>query len=161
MALLVRHVMAEAPEKVATTTTLDQVARLMAEHDVGSIPVVDADGRAHGIVTDRDLVVRGMAAGRDPGQTSVADVMTGDALATISPDAQVSEARDLMAHRRVRRLLVTKDGKLVGVLSMGDVAEADASKRAVGEALGEISASAETTRRNDGPEVGTPERVRG
>jgi CBS domain-containing protein len=159
--LLVRHVMAEAPEIVEPTTTIDQVARLMEKHDVGSIPVVDAEGLVHGIVTDRDLVVRAVASHRDPEQTPVADVMTGDELVTISPDSQVSEARDLMAERKVRRLLVTKDERLVGVLSIGDVAEADASKRLVGEALGEISASAETTRRNDGPEIGTPERVRG
>jgi CBS domain-containing protein len=161
MALLVRHVMAEAPEIVGPTTTVDQVAQLMAKHDIGSIPVVDRDGRAHGIVTDRDVVVRVVAVRRDPEQTAVGDIMTGEALVTISPDAQVSEARDLMAMRKVRRLLVTKDQRLVGVLSIGDVAEADASKRAVGEALGEISASSETTRRNDGPDIGTPERARG
>src|SRR5437867_3264499 len=103
--LLVRHVMAEVPEIVEPTTTIHQVARLMEKHDVGSIPVVDAEGLVHGIVTDRDLVVRAVASHRDPEQTPVADVMTRDELVTISPDAQVSEARDLMAERKVRRLL--------------------------------------------------------
>ena len=69
--------------------------------------------------------------------------------------------RHVMAERRVRRILVTKEGRLVGVVSMGDIAEADASKRAVGEALEEISASGQTLRRNEGPVTGTPGRVRG
>lgn len=159
--LLVRHVMAEAPQTVTPEATVVEAAKLMADHDVGAIPVVGTDGEPQGIVTDRDLVLRVVAFRKDPSNTRVREVMTEEDLVTISPDAQVSEARALMAERRVRRILVTKDGRLVGVVSMGDVAEADASKRAVGEALEEISASGQTLRRNDGPATGTPERVRG
>jgi hypothetical protein len=65
-----------------------------------------------------------------------------------------------MAEQRIRRLPVVKDGELVGILSLGDVALADASKRAVGETLEEVSESPSTADRNDGPDPGTPERVR-
>lgn len=159
--LLVRHVMAEAPQTLTPEATVEEAAKLMAQHDVGAIPIVGTDGEPHGIVTDRDLVLRVVAFRKDPSTTHVRDVMTEEALVTISPDAQVSEARALMAERRVRRILVTKEGRLVGVVSMGDIAEADASKRAVGEALEEISASGQTLRRNEGPVTGTPGRVRG
>jgi CBS domain-containing protein len=159
--LLVRHVMAEAPQTLTPDATAEEAAKLMAEHDVGAIPVVGTDGEARGIVTDRDLVLRAVAVRKDPSSTHVREVMTDEDLVTISPDAQVSEARALMAERRVRRILVTKEDRLVGVVSIGDVAEADASKRAVGEALEDISASGQTLRRNEGPATGTPERVRG
>jgi CBS domain-containing protein len=161
MSLLLRHVMAEAPQTVTPEATVEEAASLMAEHDVGAIPVVGRDGEPRGVVTDRDLVLRVLVFRKDPSSTAVQEVMTEQDLVTLSPDAQVSEARALMAERRVRRILVTKDGRLVGVVSIGDVAEAEASKRAVGEALEEISASGQTLRRNDGPATGTPARVRG
>jgi CBS domain-containing protein len=161
MALLVRHVMAEVPEAVPPETTVDDAAVLMANHDIGMVPVIDEERHVLGVVTDRDLVLRVLAFRQHPAQVPVRDVMTQGELVTLSPDAQISQARDLMAERRVRRVLVTKEDRLVGVISIGDVAEADASKRAVGEALGEISASEETTKRNRGPAAGTPARVRG
>jgi cobalamin biosynthesis Mg chelatase CobN len=79
---------------------------------------------------------------------------------TVTPDARLSEARDVMAEQRIRRLPVLKDGELVGIVSLGDVALADASKRAVGETLEEVSESPSTVDRNDGPDLGMPERVR-
>jgi CBS domain-containing protein len=79
---------------------------------------------------------------------------------TVTPDAQLSEARDVMAEQRVRRLPVLKGDELVGILSLGDVALADASKRRVGETLEEVSESPSTTDRNEGPDTGTPPRTR-
>jgi CBS domain-containing protein len=73
---------------------------------------------------------------------------------------RLSEARDLMATHRIRRLPVVKDDELVGVLSLGDVALADASNRAVGDTLEEVSMSDSTTELNAGPDRGTPDRVR-
>jgi CBS-domain-containing membrane protein len=89
----------------------------------------------------------------------VGDVATRRSIFTISPDAQVSEARALMAAERIRRLPVVKGDRLVGIVSLGDVAEADSSARAVGEALKEISESPATLERALRPDPGTPDRV--
>ena len=80
---------------------------------------------------------------------------------TVSPDERLSDARDLMAEQKIRRLLVVKNDALVGILSVGDVAWADASARTVGETLKQISASESTSQVNEGPVQGTPDRVRG
>ncbi|HEY7659852.1 MAG TPA: CBS domain-containing protein [Actinomycetota bacterium] len=158
MAVLVRHAMTEQPASLSPERTAADAAGLMMRHDVGSIPIVDGD-RIVGIVTDRDLVVRVMASHRDAGAISLDEIATRDVY-TVSPDVELHEARDAMESHRVRRLAVVKDGSLVGMLSLGDVAVALASKRMVGEALERISDSPRTRTRNDGPVVGTPERAR-
>jgi CBS domain-containing protein len=159
MSILVRHAMTEAPRSIRSDMTAVDAAALMAQFDVGAIPVLD-DGRLRGIVTDRDLATRVVAEGRDPRTVPVGEVMTR-AVITVSLDAQLSEARDLMAERRIRRLPVVKGDQLVGIISLGDVALADASKRLVGEALEEISDSPSTRTLKDQPERGTPEGARG
>ena len=80
---------------------------------------------------------------------------------TVTPDTSLAEARRLMAEHRVRRLPVCKAEELVGIVSLGDVAVADASARAVGEALRDVSESDATTKRSGGPDAGTPDRVMG
>ncbi|HZD78650.1 MAG TPA: CBS domain-containing protein [Actinomycetota bacterium] len=157
MSLLVRHAMTEAPKAASPDMTAADAAGLMRSFDVGVVPVVDGD-RLIGLVTDRDLVVRVLADRLDPTQVKLQEIATTSTV-TISPDQQLSDARTLMAERQIRRLPVTKDGRLVGILSMGDLAVADASKRAMGEALEDVSASEATKRVNEGPESGTPERV--
>jgi CBS domain-containing protein len=156
---LVRHVMASEPKTVKPDMNACDAAGIMASYDVGMVPVVE-DDRLVGVVTDRDLVLRVLAARQDPMKIQVGEIVTGRELVTISPDAQVSEARELMSSNRIRRLPVVKAGRLVGVVSLGDVAVADPSKRAVGETLEVISESASTTDvRSDGPNPGTPGRV--
>ena len=157
--ILVRHVMTAAPKTLSPERTVADAAGLMEQYDIGVIPLADADGALVGIVTDRDLVVRVLAKRRDPGEVRLGEIATADTV-TITPDRNVSEARDLMAEHRVRRLAVVKDGALVGMLSLGDIAVADASKRAVGEVLDEVSESPSTAEQNEGPTRGTPERVR-
>jgi CBS domain-containing protein len=158
MPILVRHAMTEAPEKANPTMNAADAAALMKQFDVGVIPVAEGEELV-GLVTDRDLVVRVLAERKDPMDVPLGDIVTGSPV-TISPDAKLSEARDLMAEHRVRRLPVTKAGKLVGILSLGDVALADASERAVGETLEEISESDSTIEMSDQPTRGTPDRVR-
>jgi CBS domain-containing protein len=158
--LLVRNVMTEDVKTVSPEMDAFDVAGVMRSHDVGSAPVVDGDGRLVGIVTDRDLVIRVLGDRADPKGIRVGDVATRRSIFTISPDAQVSEARALMAAERIRRLPVVKGERLVGIVSLGDVAEADSSARAVGEALKEISASPATLERALRPDPGTPDRVR-
>ena len=157
MSTLVRHVMATEPTTARPEMNAFDAAALMGSYDVGSIPIVGDDGFV-GIVTDRDLVLRVLAARKEPQETALADILTREPV-TISPDATLAEARGLMAKHRIRRLPVTKGGELVGIVAIGDVAVADASPRAVGETLEEISESDATTQREDGPDAGTPDRV--
>lgn len=159
MALLVRHLMAEAPETASLQTTVREAARRMADLDVGALPVTDGDHLV-GLVTDRDLVVRALADRDDPSDVPLREVLTGGELVTATSGMQVSEARDLMAANRVRRLPVMEGDRLIGIVSLGDIAEASGSTRAVGDALQEISESPQTTAVNPGaPDPGTPERV--
>lgn len=158
MATLVRHVMTETPKTLTSTMDAYDAAGIMASYDVGVVPVTDEDGSLLGLVTDRDLVVRVLAGRRDPREVHLGDMAT-KTVVSVTPDMQLSEASDLMAHHQIRRLPVLKDERLVGILSLGDVALATASKRNVGEVLEEVSESPSTEDRNEGPDQGTPERV--
>jgi CBS domain-containing protein len=158
MAILVRHAMTESPHTAKPDMTAGDAAGLMKQFDVGVVPVVDR-GRLIGLVTDRDIVLRVVASRQDPDDVKLKDIVTRSP-ATVTPDSQLSEARDLMAEHKVRRLPVVKGEELVGILSLGDVALATASKRAVGDALEDISASGSTSDISGGPERGTPDRVR-
>jgi CBS domain-containing protein len=157
--MLVRHAMATRPVTASPDMNAGDAAGLMAANDIGVIPVTDGD-RLVGVVTDRDLVLRVLAERKDPRSVRLGEIATTRGLETTSPDTQLCDARTLMAERRIRRLPVVKDDRLVGMLSLGDVAIGSASMRSVGETLASISASAATESTNDGPDVGTPERVR-
>lgn len=157
--ILVRHVMTEAPKTLSPERTVADAAGLMKQYDVGVIPLANENGALVGLVTDRDLVLRVLANQRDPREVTLGEIATSAAV-TVTPDANVSEARDLMSEHKIRRLPVVKEGKLVGIVSLGDIAVADASKRAVGEVLDEVSESPSTSEQNAGPTRGTPERVR-
>ncbi|HJV04108.1 MAG TPA: CBS domain-containing protein [Actinomycetota bacterium] len=156
--ILVRHAMTEAPQTARPDLNAADAAALMRDLDVGVIPVAE-DDRLLGLVTDRDLVLRVLAERKDPMEVLLGDIATTSPV-TVSPDERLSRARDLMSEHRIRRLPVVKGEQLVGILSLGDVAQADESERAVGEALEEISESRSTTEVREYPERGTPERVR-
>ena len=132
----VRELMTTEPVTVEPNATLGEVATLMKQEDCGSIPVVEA-GRLVGIVTDRDIVIRGIAAGSDPRTQRVSAIMSADPV-TISPGADLTEAEKVMADRQIRRLPVVENGKLVGIIVTAQVARAG-DKRKVGETLKEIS----------------------
>jgi CBS domain-containing protein len=158
MATLVRHVMTEAPATLDASMSANDAAGIMTKRDVGAVPVTK-DGELIGIVTDRDIVVRVLGDRQDPQTVPVGTISTS-AIVTVSPDMELSQAREMMAEHRVRRLPVVKDGELVGIVSLGDIALAASSKREVGETLEEISDSDSTRERNAGPSIGTPERAR-
>lgn len=158
MSILVRHAMTESPETAGPGMNAADAAAMMKQFDTGVIPVAEG-GRLVGLVTDRDLVVRVLAERKDPLEVRLDEIATTVPV-TVTPDTKLSEAREMMAEHRIRRLPVVKAGELVGILSLGDVAVADASERAVGEALKEISESASTTDAAASPPRGTPERVR-
>lgn len=157
--MLVRHAMAERPVTASPDMTAGDAAGLMATNDIGVVPITEGD-RLVGLVTDRDLVLRVIAERKDPRSVRLGDIATSRGIETVSPDMQLCDARALMAQRGIRRLPVVKDGRLVGMLSLGDVALGSASMRGVGETLAAISASVSTQEVNPGPEVGTSERVK-
>ena len=138
-AMRVSKVMSSPVIGATTTTTIREAAERMRAQNVGTLPVF-RDDRPIGIVTDRDIVLRALAA---PGvmlgpDTAVADIMSRDVI-TCFADGDVAGAAALMGERRVRRLLVmSRGGAVVGILSLGDIAE-HVSEELAGQALGEIS----------------------
>ncbi|MBA2741728.1 MAG: CBS domain-containing protein [Actinobacteria bacterium] len=137
MATKVRDVMTGRPRCVTSDTPVTQVAELMESEDVGSIPVLDGE-QLSGIVTDRDIVLRAVAKGKDPRGMPVREVCSSEVV-SVGPDQNLSDALELMATNQVRRLPVVDDeNRLVGVLSQADVA-LEAKERDVGELVGQIS----------------------
>lgn len=104
------------------SASLRDAAHLMRDDDIGGIVITTSDGTVTGFVTDRDLVVRGLASDRDPGQTKLADVATKN-LITLRPSQTISDAITTMSARAVRRVPVVENGKAVGVVSLGDLAQ--------------------------------------
>jgi CBS domain-containing protein len=120
MATALRDVMAKDPVALPADTPLVDAARSMKEKDIGDVIVLDGDEMC-GVVTDRDIVVRAVAEGRDPSDTKLGDVCSHDVV-TLSPDASVDEAVKIMREKAIRRIPVEEDGKPVGIVSLGDVA---------------------------------------
>lgn len=123
----VRSVMRPAPQMLGVDRTVADAAELMERAQVGVVPIGDDRGALVGLVTDRDLVLRVLARRRDPAEVTLGEVATVD-VAIVSPDVDVSEARDLMAERGVRRIPVVEAGRLVGILALGDIALVDVSR---------------------------------
>jgi len=132
----IREVMTERPTSASRDTTIREVAGMMAQEDVGPIPVVDGE-RLVGIVTDRDLVVRVLAEGRDPDSTTVGEVASGDPV-SVSPEADIEEGLELLAQNQVRRLLVVEDDRLVGIVAQADIARLGKDEK-TGELVEDIS----------------------
>jgi CBS domain-containing protein len=116
----VREVMTEDPVVLPEEASLVEAARLMRDHGIGDVIVTDGE-QAKGIVTDRDIVVRAVAEGSDPGQVRVGEVLSGD-LASVTPEDSVERAIALMREKAIRRVPVVESGKAVGVVSIGDLA---------------------------------------
>jgi CBS domain-containing protein len=128
MAKSIREVMTSNPSSVEPSQSVADAARLMKQEDVGVTPVVEG-GRLVGTLTDRDIVVRVVAEGKDPQSVTVRDVASTD-LVTVDPQQDLDQALRLMAQHQVRRLPVVEEGgRLVGVVAQADVArQADESQ---------------------------------
>ena len=127
-------------EELATATldnTLEEIANMMRDENVGAIPVLDEDDNLAGIITDRDIVVRAIAEGQDPCSCTAEEILSEE-LHTIEPDAALEEAADLMARHKIRRLPVVEDGTIVGIISLGDISVKADDERAA-DALEDIS----------------------
>src|SRR3954468_21593639 len=120
MAQTVQEVMTRDPRTVSASDTIVDAARVMNDADIGDVIVVEGDA-VKCIVTDRDIVVRAIAEGRDPQSTSVSDVCT-PSIETIEPNASVDDALRKMREADIRRLPVVEDGRPVGIVSLGDLA---------------------------------------
>ena len=127
-------------EELATATldnTLEEIANMMRDENVGAIPVLDEDDKLAGIITDRDIVVRAIAEGQDP-STCTAEEILSEELHTIEPDADLEEAADLMARHKIRRLPVVESGEIMGIISLGDISVKADDERAA-DTLEDIS----------------------
>ena len=135
----VREVMTGPVIRIHPEETVSVAARTLANHNIGILPVCGSDGRLCGLVTDRDLVTRCVASGRDPGRTQVREVMTGRVI-SVRPDTDAGAAAHLMGREQIRRLPVTENGKLCGMISLGDLAVRQETGYDAGDALADISA---------------------
>ena len=135
----VREVMTDRPRCVTLETPVSEAAELMESEDIGSLPVLEGEQLA-GMITDRDIVIRAVAKGKDPRGMPVREVASRE-LVTVYADDDLSNALKKMATEQVRRLpVIDEDNRLVGVLAQADVA-LGAKEKTVGEMVEEISKS--------------------
>lgn len=135
----VREVMTSSVECVRPDTTVQKAAQKMRDLDVGPLPVCSDEERLVGIVTDRDIAIRSAARGDDPKSTRIEDVMTPGIIHCFA-DQSVEDAAAIMKEHQIRRLVVlNRDKKLVGIVSLGDLAVDTGDEALAGEALEVIS----------------------
>lgn len=130
--------MSEQVISVGMAEPVSAAARLMKQYNIGAVPVCDASGKLRGMITDRDITVRCTALGANPLEAKVSQAMTRGAV-TIDEKAHIGEAARLMADARIRRLPVCRDGVMVGMLSLGDLARNTDCDTEAAAALSEIS----------------------
>lgn len=140
MTQTIGEVMTAHPMAFSEATTIGDAARAMREKDVGDVIVVDDQGSLCGIVTDRDIVVRAVADDCNPNQVRLGDICSHD-LTTVDASVSVKDAVKLMRERTLRRLPVVESGRLVGIISLGDLAIG----REPRSALADISAAPSNT----------------
>jgi CBS domain-containing protein len=135
--MMVHEIMSTQVQRIYRAATIQQAAEQMKMLDVGMIPVYEGD-RLVGTLTDRDLIIRVVADKRDPTNTKVGDVMS-PGINYCFADQNIDEAANIMAEKQVRRLVVlNRDKRLVGVVSLGDLAVVAAAKQAAANALQQI-----------------------
>lgn len=133
----VRDLMTSPAIRINQDETVEVAARTLTHYNIGVLPVCGNDGRVCGMVTDRDLVTRCLASGKIPGHTKVREIMTGNVVSA-RPDMEAGVAAHLMGRQQVRRLPVMENGKLCGMVSLGDLANRDESSIDAADALGDI-----------------------
>lgn len=134
----VKDIMNPSVISVKPDDTAADAARLIARHNVGSLPVCGEDGGLRGIVTDRDIVLRCVATQEDPSKTKVSALMSRNC-ATVSPQDDARAAAQMMAQSQVRRLPVLENDKVVGILSLGDLSTNHTCDMETAQALCRIS----------------------
>ena len=141
----VKDVMTRGAEVVRPDATLQEAANKMRSLDIGPLPVCDGE-KLVGVLTDRDITVRATAEGLDPKQTRVREVMSKE-LITCLEDQDVKEAAELMQSKQIRRVpILNKDKRLVGMLSLGDLAHRTQDSKLAGKTLEEVSTPGKSSR---------------
>ena len=136
----VKDVMTDHVIRIAPEESAEVAARMLTHYNIGILPVCDTKGAVCGLVTDRDLVIRCMAASRSPEKTAVRDLMTRQVLCA-APDMEVGAAAHLMGRQQVRRLPVVENGKLCGMVSLADLACREESVMDAADALTDITSN--------------------
>ena len=131
----IREVMSQPVIRIGAEETVAVAARTLAHYNIGALPVCGSNGRLQGLITDRDLVTRCIAAGRDPQKTKVSQIMSGSVVG-IPPDLDTETAAQIMGSRQIRRLPVLENEKLCGMVSLGDLTGSPAD---MGQTLRQIS----------------------
>lgn len=134
----IRELMSKTVVRIHPEESVAVAARTLAHYNIGILPVCGNDGRVCGLVTDRDIVTRCLASGRSPAVTPVREVMTTQILSA-GPDMDASAAAGLMGRAQIRRLPVLENGRLCGMVSLGDLAQREETGMDAADALGEIS----------------------
>lgn len=122
---------------VHNSDTVETAAQLMKQYNIGSVPVCE-DEKVIGIITDRDITLRSASSGQNVMRQTVREIMTSNPV-TVSSNTDVHEAARIMGERQIRRLPVVENGKLVGIVSIGDLAVVPELKDNIGESLSSIS----------------------
>lgn len=130
--------MSNSVVSVGANEPITAAARLLKKYNIGALPVCDDKGKLKGMITDRDIAIRCVAESSDPNKAVVSDIMTRGAV-TIDENAYIGDAARIMAEAQIRRLPVCKNGTLVGMLSLGDLARNTECDTEAAEALCEIS----------------------
>ena len=133
-----REVMASPVIRIHPDESVAVAARTLERYNIGILPVCGADGRLCGLVTDRDLVTRCVAAGKSPVNTTVREVMTSKIISA-APDMDAGQAAGIMGRQQVRRLPVVENGRLCGMVSLGDLSRQQESCARAADALSDIS----------------------
>ncbi len=141
---IVADVMTPNPDSVGEDETLQKVAEMMRDGDYGVVPVVDRDGSLVGIVTDRDIVISALADGLGP-ETRVSRCMSAQP-DTVPKDTPLEQAAMLMSRRQIRRLPVVDNGRLIGMLSLADLATSAAPDEEKAQVLEEVSTEGQDMR---------------
>ena len=131
-----KEVMTASPVTLSAQDDLTKAAQIMKDHNVGFVPVVEQN-KPVGVITDRDLVIRGLALNL-PGTTKIEQVMSKTCV-TVKPESTLSQAADTMAKHQIRRVLVVENDALHGIVALGDLAVREASDEKAGQALSQIS----------------------
>lgn len=135
-----RDIMSKQVVRIHPDESVAVAARTLTHYNIGILPVCGNDGRVCGLVTDRDIVTRCLAAGKSAENTVVREVMTSRIIAA-RPDMDSSIAASLMGSKQIRRLPVMENGRLCGMVSLGDLAGKEESSMEAGDALSEISSN--------------------
>ena len=135
----IREIMTRSVVSIDPAESVEVAARTMTQYNIGALPVC-ANGKLCGMLTDRDIVIRCLAANRQPGDTLVKQIMTQQ-VTSVRPDMETGVAAHLMGRLQIRRLPVVEDGKLCGMVSLGDMAVREETAIDASDALSDVSSN--------------------